>query len=109
MARHTQRKRSQVCKALILLRAVMWCKGGQSDGGHLENAWRLHCSCALPAHTRGQLNRHDFRRDLRCLKQRSAHLMFMGTAGRVFPLEQAREAAEESVRSGRGGKVFLAG
>ena len=43
------------------------------------------------------------------MKQRSAHLIFMGTAGRVFPLEQAREAAEESVRSGRGGKVFLAG
>lgn len=31
-----------------------------------------------------------------------------GHAGRVFPLEQAREAAAESVRSGRGGKVFLA-
>ncbi|KAK9836342.1 hypothetical protein WJX81_007050 [Elliptochloris bilobata] len=30
-------------------------------------------------------------------------------SGRVFPLEQARKAAQESVRQGRGGKVFLAG
>jgi hypothetical protein len=32
-----------------------------------------------------------------------------GHAGRVYMLEQAREAAAESVRQGRGGKVFLAG
>ncbi len=29
-------------------------------------------------------------------------------AGKVFPLEDARAAAEESIREGRGGKVYIA-
>ena len=29
-------------------------------------------------------------------------------AGKVYPMEEARAAAEESIREGRGGKVYIA-